>query len=75
MVWSLDAARLQRAREELEATGKTIDEDTRTLLKNLSLYGCRQLMSRESCLTLRRKIKSLIVAARHKMKMKPVDCC
>jgi len=58
---SLDAAKLERARQELEETGKTTDPDVRLLLRSLSVYGHRQPMSRESRLLLRKKLVSLIV--------------
>ncbi|PVH91911.1 hypothetical protein DM02DRAFT_544847 [Periconia macrospinosa] len=61
IVRSLTAARLENAKVELEASGKTTDKDVNQLLRNLSLYGHRQPMSRESRLTMRRKIKSLII--------------
>ncbi|KAL8284658.1 hypothetical protein RB597_008496 [Gaeumannomyces tritici] len=57
----LTAARLEKARAELEAFGKTTDAGVNRLLRSLSLYGYRQPMSRESRLTMRRKIKSLII--------------
>ena len=61
VVRSLNANRLETARAELEASGSTSDEGVRQLLRSLSLYGLRQPMSRESRLSMRRKIKSLIV--------------
>ncbi|EXL90209.1 hypothetical protein FOIG_16527 [Fusarium odoratissimum NRRL 54006] len=60
-IQDLTASRLEKARGELEACGKTADPDVNRLLRNLSLYGYRQPMSRESRLTMRRKIKSLII--------------
>jgi hypothetical protein len=60
-IQDLTASRLEKARGELEACGKTVDPDVNRLLRNLSLYGYRQPMSRESRLTMRRKIKSLII--------------
>ncbi|KAF9774785.1 hypothetical protein IL306_007183 [Fusarium sp. DS 682] len=57
----LTAARLEKASIELESSGKTADPAVNQLLRSLSLYGYRQPMSRESRLTMRRKIKSLIV--------------
>ncbi|KNB18529.1 hypothetical protein FOXG_15932 [Fusarium oxysporum f. sp. lycopersici 4287] len=60
-IQDLTASRLEKARGELEACGKTADPDVNRLLMNLSLYGYRQPMSRESRLTMRRKIKSLII--------------
>ena len=60
-VQALTAPRLERARVELEAVGKTTDQGVNRLLRSLSLYGYRQPMSRESRLTMRRKIKSLII--------------
>ena len=61
VVRSLNAKRLETARAEAEASGSTCDEDARQLLGSLSLYGFRQPMSRESRLSMRRKIKSLTV--------------
>jgi hypothetical protein len=60
-IQDLTASRLEKARGELEACGKTVDPDVNRLLRNLSLYGYRQPMSRESRLTMRQKIKSLII--------------
>ncbi|EXM15900.1 hypothetical protein FOTG_15801 [Fusarium oxysporum f. sp. vasinfectum 25433] len=60
-IQDLTASRLEKARGELEACGKTADPDVNRLLRNLSLYGYHQPMSRESRLTMRRKIKSLII--------------
>ncbi|KAI8396536.1 hypothetical protein FOFC_21084 [Fusarium oxysporum] len=61
IVRSLTAERLQLAKAELETVGRTDDEDVKQLLKSLSLYGFRQPMSRESRLSMRRKIKSDII--------------
>ncbi|KAF2186113.1 hypothetical protein K469DRAFT_528189, partial [Zopfia rhizophila CBS 207.26] len=61
IVQSLSAERLERAREELKASGKTTDGDVNQVLRSLSLYGFRQPMSRELRLSMRRKIKSLII--------------
>lgn len=61
IVGSLSAERLEAAKAELEATGKTGDEAVDQLLRSLSLYGFRQPMSRESRLSMRRKIKSFII--------------
>jgi hypothetical protein len=61
VVQTLSAQRLEKAREELEALGKTSDDAVNRLLRSLSLYGFRQPMSRELRLGMRRKIKSLIV--------------
>jgi len=61
LVRSLSSERCERARAELEASGKTADEDVNRLLRHLSLYGFRQPMSRELRLKMRRKIKSLVV--------------
>jgi hypothetical protein len=61
IVQSLSVQRLENARHELEASGKTSDGAVNQLLRNLSLYGFRQPMSRELRLGMRRKIKSLIV--------------
>ncbi|KAJ4212256.1 hypothetical protein NW757_014791, partial [Fusarium falciforme] len=60
-IQALTASRFERARVELEAFGKTTDQGVNRLLRSLSLYGYRQPMSRESRLTMRRKIKSLII--------------
>ncbi|XP_044715147.1 PIF1-like helicase domain-containing protein [Hirsutella rhossiliensis] len=46
---------------ELEATGKTSDDGVK-LLRSLSVFGYRQPMSRESRLSMRKKILSLIVS-------------
>jgi len=61
IVASLTTERLERARVELEASGKTADEGVDRLLRSLSLYGYRQPMSKELRLSMRRKIKSLII--------------
>ncbi|EXK77373.1 hypothetical protein FOQG_17914 [Fusarium oxysporum f. sp. raphani 54005] len=61
IIKELTAARLEKASIELESSGKTADPAVNQLLRSLSLYGYRQPMSRESRLTMRRKIKSLIV--------------
>ncbi|KAJ3530216.1 hypothetical protein NM208_g9424 [Fusarium decemcellulare] len=61
IVHSLSTERLEVAKVELEEAGKTADESVNQLLKSLSLYGFRQPMSRESRLSLRRKIKSAII--------------
>ncbi|KAM4063272.1 PIF1-like helicase [Hirsutella rhossiliensis] len=58
---SLTAARVEAARVELEATGKTSDDGVKELLRSLSVFGYRQPMSRESRLNMRKKILSLIV--------------
>ncbi|KAF1807858.1 hypothetical protein P152DRAFT_485913, partial [Eremomyces bilateralis CBS 781.70] len=61
IVRSLNAERLERAKGELEVSRTTSDEDVNRLLRSLSLYGYRQPMSRESRLSMRRKIQSLII--------------
>ena len=61
IVRSLSAERLEAAKVDLEATGKTVDVAVDQLLRSLSLYGFRQPMSRESRLSMRRKIKSFII--------------
>jgi hypothetical protein len=61
IVHSLSRERLGLAQQELELSGQTADEGIKELLKSLSLYGFRQPMSREHRLSLRRKIKSLII--------------
>jgi hypothetical protein len=61
IVRSLSPERLEAAKVELEVSGKTADEGFNELLWSLSLYGSRQPMSRESRLSMRRKIKSLII--------------
>ncbi|XP_044715035.1 ATP-dependent DNA helicase PIF1 [Hirsutella rhossiliensis] len=58
---SLTTQRLEAARVELEATGKTGDDGVKELLRSLSVFGHRQPMSRESRLSMRKKILSLIV--------------
>lgn len=44
-----------------EVTGQTAEDGIKELLRSISLYGFRQPMSREHRLSLRRKIKSLII--------------
>jgi hypothetical protein len=61
IVQSLSTERVQAAKAELEATGKTTDQGVNRLLAGLSIYGNRQPMSRESRLSMRRKIKSGII--------------
>lgn len=61
IVQSLSVQRLENAKDELKTLAKTTDEAVNQLLRNLSLYGFRQPMSRELRLEMRRKIKSLIV--------------
>lgn len=61
MVRSLSLKRLKMAKAELDASGRTTDEGVNQLLRSLSLYGFRQPMSRESRLSMRRKILSLII--------------
>jgi len=61
IVRSLNVGRLEKARAELAMSGKTVDEGVNQLLRGLLLYGFRQPMSRESRLSLWRKIKSLII--------------
>jgi hypothetical protein len=61
IVQSLSKERLQAAKAELEATGKSTDQGVNRLLASLSIYGNRQLMSRESRLSMRRRLKSGIV--------------
>ncbi|KAJ4176325.1 hypothetical protein NW759_017543, partial [Fusarium solani] len=61
IVHSLSRERLGLAQQELEISGQTANEGIKELLKSLSLYGFRQPMSREHRLSLRRKIKSLII--------------
>jgi hypothetical protein len=41
IVRSLTAARLEKAKVELEASGKTTDKGINQLLRSLSLYGYR----------------------------------
>jgi len=57
----LTAERLKKAKEDLKVSGKSTDEAVNKLLSSLSLYGLRQPMSREDRLSMRRKIKSLII--------------
>lgn len=61
IVRSLSAERLEAAKIELQSSGKTTDDGVKELLGSLSLYGFRQPMSRELRLSMRRKIKSLIL--------------
>src|SRR4051812_39289022 len=61
IVQLLSAERLERAKEDLEVSGKTTDEGINQLLRSLSLYGFCQPMSREHCLSMQQKIKSLII--------------
>src|SRR6266566_5177327 len=61
IVQSLDPGRLEKAKIKLKAFGKINDKAINQLLKNLLSYGYRQSMSRESRLTIHRKIKSFIV--------------
>lgn len=61
VVRSLSAERLERAKDDLKVSGKSIDEAVNKLLSCFSLYGLRQPMSREDRLSMRRKIKSLII--------------
>jgi len=61
VVRSLSAEWLERAKEELRDSGKSIDEAVNKLLSCLPLYGLRQPMSKEDRLSMRRKIKSLII--------------
>lgn len=61
LVGSLSATRLEAAQTDLQQSNTTSDEAVRELLRSISLYGHRQPMSREQRLSLRRKIKSLII--------------
>ena len=61
IVRSLSFERLERAKKELKDLPKSTDEAVNKLLSCLSLYGLRQPMSREDRLSMRRKIKSLII--------------
>ncbi|KAI8676065.1 ATP-dependent DNA helicase [Fusarium keratoplasticum] len=61
IVRSLSRERLELAQRELELSDQTADEGIKELLRSISLYGFRQPMSREHRLSLRRKIKSLII--------------
>ncbi|OAQ58651.1 ATP-dependent DNA helicase PIF1 [Pochonia chlamydosporia 170] len=61
IVRSLSVERLEAARVELESSGVATDAGVKELLRSLSLYGFRQPMSRELRLSMRRKIKSLIL--------------
>jgi hypothetical protein len=61
VIRSLSAERLERAKEDLKGLKKSTDEAVNKLLSCLSLYGLRQPMSREDRLSMRRKIKSLII--------------
>lgn len=57
----LTPSRLQEARKEMFETGKTTDEDVVALMKELSLYGSRHPLSNESRLSMRKKIRSMII--------------
>jgi len=61
IVRSLSIERLERAKEDLKTSSKSTDEAVNKLLSCLSLYGLRQPMSREDRLSMRRKLKSLII--------------
>lgn len=61
MLSTLSPERLERAKADLEAGGKTDDVAVQELLQSLSMYGYRQPLLRESCLSMRRKIKSYII--------------
>ena len=61
IVQSLTRERLEKAKAELELSNKTKDDGVNQVLKSLSLYGFRQPMSRENRMSMRRKIKSLII--------------
>ncbi len=61
IIRSLTAEDLEAAKIELERSGKTTDDGVKELLRSLSLYGFRQPMSRELRLSMRRKLKSLIL--------------
>ena len=41
LVWSLSPGRLEKAKAELEVSGKTADGEVKQLLRCLSLYGFR----------------------------------
>jgi hypothetical protein len=58
----LSPERLREAQREMSETGKTTDEDVLALMKELSLYGSRHPFSKESRLSMRKKIWSMIVA-------------
>ncbi|KAM4062368.1 ATP-dependent DNA helicase PIF1 [Hirsutella rhossiliensis] len=59
---SLTTQRLEAARVELEATGKTGDDGVKELLRSLSVFGHRQPMSRESRLRTAYKRVRLAIA-------------
>jgi hypothetical protein len=61
IVRSLRPERLEAAKVELEVSEKTTNEKINKLLRSLLFYGFRQPISRESRLSIRRKIKSLII--------------
>ena len=61
IIQSLSAQRLETAERELKASGKTNNEDVNKLLRSLLLYGLQQLMLRELHMSMRRKIKFLII--------------
>ncbi|KNB04933.1 hypothetical protein FOXG_16286 [Fusarium oxysporum f. sp. lycopersici 4287] len=71
----LTAARLEKASIELESSGKTADPAVNQLLRSLSLYGYRQPMSRESRLTMRRKIKSPDSSLQHSCDLLKLTAC
>jgi len=59
---NLTREQLLAAQKEMVETGQTSDEDVITLMKELSLYGSRHPLSNESRLSMRKKIRSMIVA-------------
>jgi hypothetical protein len=61
LVGDLTATRLEAAQKELQQSNNTSDKAVQELLRSISVYGHRQPMSREQRLSLRRKIKSLII--------------
>ncbi|KAF7534594.1 hypothetical protein G7Z17_g13342 [Cylindrodendrum hubeiense] len=61
VVQSLTQGQLESAKTELESASRTTDPDINQLLRSLSLYGQRQPMSREARLSLRKKIKSMML--------------
>lgn len=61
LVGDLTETRLEAAQTELQQSNNTSDKAVQELLRSISVYGHRQPMSREQRLSLRRKIKSLII--------------
>ncbi|RXG41776.1 hypothetical protein VDGE_30528 [Verticillium dahliae] len=58
----LNADRIREAQREMVETGKTTDGDIIALMRELSLYGSRHPLSNETRLTMREKIRAMIIA-------------